>query len=303
MTATPAADRQLPGELLPGDAGDAEHAASPPGDGRAPALTDELAIRQRPRIDQMAATLAAQLAQRGEADLMDDFAEPLAYTAVCDVIGVSPHDRRRLHDWTQEWRLFRRNGDGEHRCAARRAVYDYVSGLLADRVENPRDDLCTQFATAFRDGRLPAHEAIATAAGILLNGYPYPASFISGMLLGLLLDHGHRELLGRQPDLIPAAVEEFLRVLSPEREGPAQALVSRADPGRPGNGHDAFASSGGHCPGATLARLEARAAVTAMLPHLSQLTVAVPVADLSWSRARFGHPTALERCPVTWRQR
>ena len=112
MTATPSADREPPGTLLVGGAADAERAApaSPPapGDCRTPVLTDEIAARQRPRIAQLAVALASQMAQHGEADLMDDFALPLAYTAVADVIGISPQDRKRLFEWTQDWRLFRR---------------------------------------------------------------------------------------------------------------------------------------------------------------------------------------------------
>jgi cytochrome P450 len=304
VTASPSADRDLPGTLLAGGATDAERAVPAPDGGRAPVLTGEIAASQRPRIAQLAAALACQMAQRGGGDLMDDFALPLAYTVVSDVIGVSPQDRKRLLHWTQDWRLFRRaGGKDERRCAARTAVYDHMSGLLADRIENPRGDLCTQLAAAFTDGRLPAHEAIATAAQLLLNGYPRPASFISGMLLGLLLDGHTRDLLGRQPGLIPAAVEEYLRIISPAAESPAPLLVSRVDLSRPGTEHTAFASGREQCPGAALARLEAHAAVTAMLPHLSEVTLALPVAQLVWSHARFGDPTALEHCRVTWPQR
>jgi cytochrome P450 len=305
VTATPSADRDLPGTLLAGGAADAGRAVPAPGDGRTPVLTDEIAATQRPRIAQLAAALAGQMAEHGEADLMDDFALPLAYTVVSDVIGVSPQDRKRLFYWAEDWRLFRRSGHerDERRCAARTAVYDHMSGLLADRIENPREDLTTQLATAFTDGRLPAHEAIATTARLLLNGYPRPASFISGMLLGLLLDGRTRDLLGEQPALIPAAVEEYLRIISPDAESPAPLLVSRVDLSRPGAGHAAFASGRAQCPGAALARLEAHAAVTAMLPHLNEVTLALPVAQLVWSHARFGEPTALERCPVTWPQR
>jgi cytochrome P450 len=309
VTGTGAADRELPGTLLAGGAA----APGPPapssarasgGDAWAPVLTSEMAARQRPRITQLAAALAGQMARHGEADLMDDFALPLAYTAVADLIGVSPQDRTRLFNWTQDWRLFRRaGGQDERRCAARTAVYDHMSGLLADRIENPRDDLSTQLATAFTGGTLPAHEAIATAAHLLLNGYPRPASFISGMLLGLLLDGHTRDLLGREPVLIPAAVEEYLRVISPTAESPAPLLVSRIDLRRPGAGHAASTSGRERCPGAALARLEAHASVTAMLPHLNVVTLALPVAQLVWSHARFGDPTALERCPVTWPQR
>jgi cytochrome P450 len=306
VTATGAADRELPGTLLTGGAAEAGPPVPASGgdDGRAPVLTSEMTARQRPRISQLAGALASQMARHGEADLMDDFALPLAYTAVADLIGISPQDRKRLLRWTQDWRLFRRSGgQDERRCAARTAVYDHMSGLLADRIENPRDDLSTRFAELFTSGRLPAHEVIATAAQLLLNGYPRPASFISGMLLGLLLDGRTRDQLGRQPALIPAAVEEYLRVISPTAESPAPLLVSQIDLSRPGAGHAAFTSGREQCPGAALARLEAHAAVTAMLPHLNEVRLALPVAQLVWSHARFGDPTALERCPVTWPQR
>jgi hypothetical protein len=40
-----------------------------------------------------------------------------------------------------------------------------------------------------------------------------------------------------------------------------------------------------------------------MLPHLGEITLAMPVENLAWSNTRFGDPTALERCPVTWPRR
>lgn len=279
MTASPTADRQEPDALRARDPGGAGAAPADSGGGPPPALPDDLVARQRPKLEQMAVALAAQLARRGEGDLVDDFALPFTYTAVCDVVGISPQDRKRLLDRLQEWRRFLLGDDPNLlRCAARTAVYDHISGILADRLENPRDDLATTLAEATRDGRLAAHEAIATAAATLLNGYPQATGFLSGLLLRLLLDLTARDRLAAQPDLIPAAAEDFLREHARGRDG-----VER-------------------CPGVALARLEAQAAVTAMLPHLAGIRLAIPEADLVWSYARFGVVAVLERCPVTWRQ-
>jgi cytochrome P450 len=268
-------ERREPGNLLTRGRGTVGRAAPTFRSGSPPAVTVEMAGRQRPRIERTAAVLAWQMSQRGEADLVDDFALPLTYTVVCDLIGISPHDRKRLHDWTNEWRHFlRAGGRDERQCSARTAIYDHMSGLLADRLEYPQDDLCTGLALASKKGGLPAHEAIAAAARMLLNGYPKPTSLISNVLLGLLLDHDIYDLLTRRPRLIPMAVEGFLCVMF-------------------GNGRE-------RCPGAPLARLEAQVAITAMLPHLSKLRLAVPAEELAWSDTRFGTPAALERCPVTW---
>jgi cytochrome P450 len=152
-------------------------------------------------------------------------------------------------------------------------------------------------------------------------------NLLSGGLL-LLLEHPDQaSVLAADPDLLDAAIDEMLRVITPvlhhqrrvtttyEHESgvtfhPGQVVdlwmvAANRDPDvfdRPGtfditrvdNDHLSFGSGGPHfCLGANLARQEARTFFTALLPHLDRIEQAGPVA-----RLRSSHFNSLKHLPV-----
>jgi cytochrome P450 len=153
---------------------------------------------------------------------------------------------------------------------------------------------------------------------------------LSGGLVLLLEHRDQAEALGVDPDLLDAAIDEMLRFITPvlhhqrrvtttyEHESGATfhpgdvvdlwMVAANRDPEvfdrpstfditRPDNDHLSFGSGGPHfCLGANLARQEARAFFTAVLPYLDRIERTGPVA-----RLRSSHFNSLKHLPVTVR--
>lgn len=154
---------------------------------------------------------------------------------------------------------------------------------------------------------------------LLLNaGHETTANLIGNGMLALLRHRDQWEVLGRDPRLLPNAVEELLRYDGPAERAtfrfsrepltvggltiPAHRMVGvviasadhdpdqfedpeRLDVARPRPQHLGFGHGIHFCPGAPLARLEAEIAFAGLLARFPDLELACPVDDL-----RFGAP-------------
>jgi cytochrome P450 len=183
-------------------------------------------------------------------------------------------------------------------------LYRYLRGVIAERRRRPGDDLVSVIV-AGQDGEatLSDLEVFQFALLLLVAGNETTTNLV-GNAVQALLDHPDQlELVCESPALIPALVEEALRFDSPiqllfrtatrdvEVAGvriPAGAVVApllgaanrderrfpdpdRFDVTRETQGHVAFGFGAHFCLGASLARLEAAAALGALVPHLPRL--------------------------------
>jgi cytochrome P450 len=167
----------------------------------------------------------------------------------------------------------------------------------------------------------------------LVAGHETTANQISNICFVLLKDRDRWVELTRQPDLVPQAVEELLRVApvtatagfsrraledvqvgsqlvrAGERVMPT-VFAANHDPavfpdpdivdfGRPNRtAHVAFSHGAHHCPGNQLARLELQVALEGLLRRFPGLDLAVPAGSIPWARSTLSRgPLCL---PVTW---
>jgi cytochrome P450 len=181
----------------------------------------------------------------------------------------------------------------------------YLAGVLEQRRRSPADDLASVLV-AEQDGgaALSSLEAASFVTLLLVAGNETTTNLIGNAVQALL---DHPEVLARvaeDPRLVPGVVEETLRWNAPiqmvfrkttrdvELAGtriPAGAVVApilgsanrderrfadpdRFDPARDARGHLGFGFGAHFCLGASLARLEAHAALEALAPALPQLT-------------------------------
>jgi cytochrome P450 len=166
--------------------------------------------------------------------------------------------------------------------------------------------------------RLSEPELVAMAMMLLMAGHETTVNLIGNGLLALLTHPDQLALLRERPDLMPSAVEEFLRWESPvhstpvrfaaedvEYSGvtiPAGSIVTLSlaaanrDPERfPGaeelrvdrdaSGHVAFGHGLHHCLGAQLARIEGQEAIRLLLARRPQLALAVESQELLFRRS------------------
>lgn len=263
-----------------------------------------------PRIRAIAADLVAGFQARGAADLTARFAYPLPMTVIAELFGIPHAEAPQVKEWSNQLMgLIGGNLPPEAQMAAigsLRAFQKYFTALLEERRAHPADDLLTDLLQA-REGDQPAltiPEIVAQLGLIIVAGHETTTHLI-GSLLVLLLRHPDQMAAVRQnPALIPAAVEEALRVESPAsgsfrsttesvtidgvtipagarlllrlgaaNHDPAQfAHPDHFDLDRAGQGrHLAFGWGIHFCLGAPLARLEGRIALETLLHHLPNL--------------------------------
>ncbi|ANY05362.1 cytochrome P450 family protein [Pseudonocardia sp. HH130630-07] len=260
----------------------------------------------RPRIEQIASELAdAMDAAAPDVDLLDTFAFPLPMTVICEVLGV-PQDRREEF---RAWSNTLLSGEsGERHAAAAASMGRFLTDLVADKAANPGEDMLSEIVRASEDGdSLSPAETTAMAFLLLVAGHETTVNLIGNGMLALLRDPGQRARLQQDPDLVPNAVEEFLRYDGPinlatirfttepvEYAGttiPADQFVlvsllganrdperypdaDRLDVGRDVSGHLAFGYGIHHCVGAPLARLEGEIAFRTLLARFPDMRLA-----------------------------
>jgi len=290
--------------------------------------------RYRAIIAERAAGLIDQVGPAGSMDLVADFARPLPFAVINDVLGVPPGDRGWLADELSILnRGFARQRDSD-RIAVQAAndaagqLLSYFAALLDQRTADPGDDLMTALAARHADGE-DRQDLIANCIFFVLAGHDTTTALLT---LGshLLCTHPDaRAALQRDPERWPAAVEEMLRLITPTTftgvtprtdtdvhgvacpAGQTRLLFlaaanrdpatfpdpDRFDISRKPNPHLSFSAGAHFCLGAPLARMHGEVALSALFTRLPGLAVVDPP-DVTASL-----PTRhVDHFTVTWQQ-
>jgi pimeloyl-[acyl-carrier protein] synthase len=282
-------------------------------------------------VAERADALVDHVVGRRRMDLVVEFARPLPFSVIVQILGV-PEERR---SWIAE-RMFTL-GQGfahqqepefvERAGTAVLEMLEYYSDLLEQRTAEPRDDLISALAASRPADAEGRRDLLANCVFFVEAGHVTTTSLISAGTL-LLLEHPdrHAHVLADSGAIV-GAVEEMLRLISPvtavicraredaEIDGfrfPAGAhrrvLVAAAnrdpaafpdpdrfDIARTPNRHLAFSAGAHFCLGAPLARLHGEIAISTLLRRLPNLRLdGEPV----W---RGSLPLReLEHLPVAW---
>ncbi len=275
------------------------------------AFTARAIERLEPRIQTIVDRLLDQVITRGEMDLIADFAYPLPASVILDMLGLACDDLDRIKTWSDELALFVGSSvntpDKYQRATASiTAMNEYFRTAIERHRHTRGDDLLTALLAAQEQGdALSDDELVATCVLLVFAGHETTTNLIGNGMLALLRHPTELERLRNDPELMPSAVEEFLRFDGPAatavriaREAiplhdhtirPGErvfAMINAAnrdpryftdpeglDVGRKDNRHLAFGHGIHFCIGAPLARLEARLAITAILNRCSDISL------------------------------
>jgi len=240
-------------------------------------------------------------------DFIAEVAALIPLYVIADLLGIPPQDRRQLLDWSED--MLAGQGDRSEETLQRTftaitGYRAYAAELVARRRAEPADDLVSVLVTA----GLSEGDVISETLLVLIGGDETTRHVIGGGVEQLLRQRRHWELLASDKSLVPTAVEEMLRWVSPIKnmcrtltqdtevggvtipEGEQALLLYESanrdpaafrdphvfDPQRSPNEHLAFGLGRHFCMGAYLARLETRILLEQLLVRFPSLDLASP---------------------------
>ncbi len=265
------------------------------------------------------------LGRSGPVDLVADYVMPVPNNVIAHLLGAPPEDFRRWAQWSDEvvqgtYPTKNRNERGEGLAGAHPEFVAYVDALIIDRRANPTDDFITRLVHTEVDGRrLTDVEARSQLVFLFISGNETTRHLIGNLLWRVLGDSALFATLQQDRALIPAAVEECLRLDPPVKFlmrncmisgevagteiaagdkvafglGSANRDASQFDDGdafrldRPDpKSHLSFGGGPHICPGASLARLEARVCLEVFLQRVGSASLvgtAFDAVDVFWA--------------------
>ncbi len=262
-----------------------------------------------PQVRQFVRTRLDAIAELGQCDIVTQLFRPVPSFVVAHYLGVPEADRAQFDTWTRG--IVEANAaTGPARTADTAAdLFGYFSTLIERRRTEPADDTISDLVRLL-DGDAAGLLRILGFAFTMIAGGNDTVTGLLGGATELLTTHpDQRQLLLDQPDLLPTAIEELLRLTSPV-QGLARTLtrdstahgrtissgrkvlllygsanrdprafgphadefdILRSSPG--GARHLAFAIGPHHCLGAAAARLQARVVLQELLARFPRFAV------------------------------
>ncbi len=173
-------------------------------------------------INEVADELVDTVIARRTTEAVSELAKPLPTRLIARMLGIPRHDQPQFVEWSDEMvagafapltpqgmRLSARSGSAT--AAMRRSL----DPLIAQRRLNPGDDLISMMTPADADDVLTDDEIFWSAAMLIGAGSETTTNMLSGLLLTLAQQPELYARLRAHPELIPAAVEEQLRLVAP----------------------------------------------------------------------------------------
>ena len=173
-----------------------------------------------PEIRSVCDAIIDRICENGSCDFVRDIAAPLPMIVIGDLLGVAPSDRDDLLRWSDDMvgALGSPTPGAMEKAAESSAEYaSYVKDVMEDRRKTGSDsDLIGTLVHAEVDGdRLDDPSLIFESLLILIGGDETTRHVISGGMYELLKDPEQHRLLREDRGLVPCAVEEMLRWVSP----------------------------------------------------------------------------------------
>jgi len=272
-------------------------------------------------IHRSADSIIDQVSAAGAADFVTDLSAELPLQVIAELLGVPNEDRHKMFDWSNrmvgsEDPEYQEQGDIAMNAAME--LYAYAAELFARKRIDPHADLMSVLTTVEVEGeQLNALELELFFLLLTVAGNETTRNLMSGAMHAFFLYPEQWERLRADRSLLPSAVEEMLRFVTPVMNFRRTAMVDTElsgttiregdkvvfyhasgnrdeeifdnpdlfDVGRDPNPHIAFGGGGPHfCLGANLARMEIRVMFEHLLDRLPDIHQA---GDVQRLQSRF----------------
>jgi len=265
---------------------------------------------------------------KGSIDLVTEVSAEMPLIVIAELMGIPSEDRGKVFDWSNRMVGAEDPEYGVNPEMAGMELYAYAEELARRRLADPQEDIVTALLTGEVDGeRLDPLEFNLFFMLLAVAGNETTRNLITGGMLALIEHPEQRTRLLADPSLLPSAVEEMLRWVSPvnyfrrtaTRDAEIRGVPIRAgekvtlwypsanrdedqfpdpdafDVGRTPNEHVAFGGRGPHhCLGANLARLEILVMFEELLWRIPDMELAGPV-----ERLQMNLINGIKHMPVT----
>lgn len=245
----------------------------------------------------------------GTCDFMEEFAYPLPSNVIFDLVGI-PAEHHQLIRETSEFlaKFSPAIYVGDCETIDRFAELAQQSGtaiteVIRARRSKPEEDMISALVSEESGNPFTDEEIVMLCIFLLMAGHETTANLLGGAMRYLLSDRRQWDLLLARPELLPGAVEELLRFVSPvlwmsrivtedfeldghtlrkgsevfiglgssnhdpaEFENPEVLDVARKNPHSIAFGHGIHT-----CIGAALARMEAQVALSGLLQRMPKI--------------------------------
>jgi cytochrome P450 len=272
------------------------------------------------RMYEVSTQLIEAFRENGRCDVVKQFAQIYPITVFLEFFGL---DVSRREEFRHQAHLFLNFAD--ERLSAWTKIRAIVEEHLVAKRKEPADDVLSAIAQCRLDGEyLDTPVAVSLASSVFLGGLDTVASNLAWDLRFLATHPDHRRQIVEHPELLPNAIEEFLRLYSvanPIRRvtkdiefsganmcagDRVQLSISAAnrdrrvfgagvDFTRVGSPHLAFATGAHRCLGSHLARLEITIALETWHKLLPDYRMSADAA-LQYHGPIF----AMESLPLEW---
>ncbi|KZS59965.1 cytochrome P450 [Mycobacterium ostraviense] len=269
----------------------------------------------------------------GNCEFITEYSKPFATLVIADLLGVPEDDHKEFRVMLGAERPGGRVGALDHESVGTNPLQwldEKFCNYIEDRRRQPREDVLTALATAkYPDGPTPeVIDVVRSATFLFAAGQETTAKLLSAALQVLADRPGIQQRLREDRSLIPAFIEESLRLESPVKSDsrlarrattvagvdiPAGTVVMvlpgavNRDPRRFDNPHEfrldrknvrehmAFARGVHSCPGAPLARVEGRVSIERILDRMADIAADESVHGPADNRRYRYEPTYILR--------
>jgi len=282
-------------------------------------FTPKKIIRMQPRIEEICREVLQGAADEGDYDVVTGLAEPLPVKIIAELLGIPSELHSQFKQWSDASITPVPPDATDASIHARNDLITefrkYLQAQIEERHANPTNDFIGRLVAAHdEDSKLSDAEVLGAVNLLLLAGNETTTNLISNATLAMSRFPERQTELREHPEMMETAVEEFLRydgsvqftsrILTEPAEfqghtidaGQSVLLVlasANRDPNvfdhpdeldfhRPKDKHLGFGDWIHICIGQFLARIETRAALSALIEEFGEFELATAEADVPY---------------------